>query len=546
MCCILLPLLALQLPVPDDSTALRRAMSAAQAGFERIRRQHLPWVIMAERCDVRIGRYCYWYDEREPPPPPEPAVLRAARNRLLERFAAAAERHPGDGWIAAQRVRYLVEQGSPREALAAARACRAEAWWCAALEGFALHTAQEYAQAEEVYARAIRHMPDSVRCRWNDLEPLLEQGEASRYRRLSCAERDSANQLLLWDARPLLATRNNDLATEMLARHTLAAALSGAVTHHGSRMDRDLAEVIVRYGWPTAWSRRSEPTALGEEIRVIGHEPRPAIAVFAWDGREASWPPTAPLARARYAPRYAKAFVALEAVQWARFARGDSAVLVVGFAVPPDTLFTGPITATLTAQTSRTAIRTEVPVVGARGAVSLSAPGDWTVAAVELFAAEQVAWASNRLRAGHIGSWPPPISDLLLTDGDSAEATSLGEAAARALPGVILPAGGDSRIGLYWEWYAWRATDQMATIRLEVIPDRPGLLERIGRAVAWSRRRPPIRLSWQRLLPAGTDPVPTGLLLNLDRLRPGRYTVLVEMTSGMGRWETGRAITLRT
>src|SRR5437773_6532873 len=54
---------------PDSLTTLRAARRA-QATFEAIRRQHLPYGSghAGGTCDLRIGRFCYWYDDDRQPP----------------------------------------------------------------------------------------------------------------------------------------------------------------------------------------------------------------------------------------------------------------------------------------------------------------------------------------------------------------------------------------------------------------------------------------------------------------------------------------------
>src|SRR6185503_17021854 len=111
------------------------------------------------RCDARIGRYCYWYDSTETPVVPEPREIGAARETLLAALDSAAARSPTAGWIAGQRTRYLLEAGRFGEAVDAARRCGAERWWCAALEGLALHASEDYAHADSAFSIALDLMP---------------------------------------------------------------------------------------------------------------------------------------------------------------------------------------------------------------------------------------------------------------------------------------------------------------------------------------------------------------------------------------------------
>src|SRR5688572_19278510 len=95
---------------PADSASLRRQARDAQARFERRRRALLPVSRLADgRCDVRIGRFCYWYEEGAPSGPPEPARVGEERRRLLGVLDALAVRLPADSWLVGQRVRYRLE-----------------------------------------------------------------------------------------------------------------------------------------------------------------------------------------------------------------------------------------------------------------------------------------------------------------------------------------------------------------------------------------------------------------------------------------------------
>ena len=118
-----------------------------------VRRDHRPLLLLVQR---RRGR--------------RRAAARAARHRRAP-ARPAGRRSPrprprcrGTEWIAGQRVRYLLEAGDEDGAVAAARACRAERWWCAALEGLALHEAQRFrGRGAGVRCRARGHAGGGAR-----------------------------------------------------------------------------------------------------------------------------------------------------------------------------------------------------------------------------------------------------------------------------------------------------------------------------------------------------------------------------------------------
>ena len=95
-------------PASDaDSTAALERARRLQSNFELRRRSLLPISNGAYygRCEIRIGRFCYWYDPQEPKPPKEPEKLTAERDRLLDRLAEVSEVIPGDRWLSRLAVR---------------------------------------------------------------------------------------------------------------------------------------------------------------------------------------------------------------------------------------------------------------------------------------------------------------------------------------------------------------------------------------------------------------------------------------------------------
>jgi hypothetical protein len=90
---------------PADSMRDLRDARSAQGSFERARRYSLPeGGGSSGRCDVQLGRYCWWYDEVPPDIPPEASQITRRRAELLASLDALGERHPGDDWIAGMRV----------------------------------------------------------------------------------------------------------------------------------------------------------------------------------------------------------------------------------------------------------------------------------------------------------------------------------------------------------------------------------------------------------------------------------------------------------
>src|SRR2546426_10374823 len=80
-----LALLHLAWSQQPDSLPTLRAARRAQATFEAIRRQHLPYGSghAGGPCDLRIGRFCYWYDDDRQPPEHAAAEPQLIRDGML-------------------------------------------------------------------------------------------------------------------------------------------------------------------------------------------------------------------------------------------------------------------------------------------------------------------------------------------------------------------------------------------------------------------------------------------------------------------------------
>src|SRR5258708_38538938 len=78
----------------DSAREVARA-HAAQVSFERSRRSLLPpGQSSGGRGDVRLGRFCWWYDGIAPPLPPEGESLVQRRARLVGTATRPAAQDP--------------------------------------------------------------------------------------------------------------------------------------------------------------------------------------------------------------------------------------------------------------------------------------------------------------------------------------------------------------------------------------------------------------------------------------------------------------------
>jgi hypothetical protein len=331
----------------DSARDLRRAQSAQQS-FERSRRNWLPTgYANSGRCDVRLGRFCWWYDESVPNFPPEAEQVRRRRAELVTSLDEMGSRYPGDDWLAGMRVHYRVDGRDLAGADSIARACAATRWWCGALVGYVAHTRGESARADSAFAFALAEMPVEAACAWRDITPLLGDSDREVYEPRTCAARHPMEARYWLLSRPQLAVGANEWQSEFNARRVLSRLAERAATPQSISWGKDAAELVLRYGWPTAWSRTANVGmgASAIEPGIIGHDPSPSFA-FAPSGRlgdslsalpEDAWDLVAPRAEARFAPRLVRR-VAGVAAQVARFRRGDSTLVVAAFAASDDSL----------------------------------------------------------------------------------------------------------------------------------------------------------------------------------------------------------------
>lgn len=527
-----------------DSQRVARSARRAQADFERLRRGRLPQVDEggSDRCDERIGLWCYWYDgDIERRYPDEPESIKRARDDLLGALTRAADSLPGDGWINGQRVRYLIEGDRAAEAVGVARACAAEAWWCAALTGYALHATHDYAAADSAFAAALLAMPGNEHCRWSDLSMILGGDLGSRYDRLSCAARDSLNARIWWLADPLFSVPGNDLRTEHYSRLTLARLSEDTPSPYGGYWHDPMREISLRYGWPVSWVRRRPPVpSLSAESQVIGYDRTPSYDFFpslrAVDAPASAasgdWELAGARPRTRYAPAYAKYFVALEH-QAATFRRGDSTIVVAAYDVSADTGFrSDSVTATLAlARDPETApVLRQFAHASPTGILVDTAAWASALLSVEVVAAPRRA---ARARYGVHATDPAPrarvtVSDLLLFTPGAEVPMSLDGAALLARPSTR--AHSSERLGLFWETYGLRP-GEVVKLSVSILPRRHGL-RAVADALRLSRPPSPTNLQWEEAASVVGGAAARAVALDLSTLSAGQYVVSIGIEAG--------------
>ncbi|HEU4560740.1 MAG TPA: hypothetical protein VFS20_23000 [Longimicrobium sp.] len=530
-----------------DSVRVLRGARSAQATFERVRFQHLPWTDDSGgrwNCDERIGRFCIWHNDTEEDwraPPDHRDVVRA-RDTLLTALARAAEATPGDEWVVGQRVRYLVEGGRAAEAVRAARDCRAEAWWCRALEGYALHFARDYVAAEQAFNAALAIMPAAERREWDALSPALRDDDARGLRRMDEASRDAALRRMWWLADPFWMDTGNDRKTEQYTRLVADRFQDRARTTEGLFWADDLREILLRWGQPTGWERvRPRFHQSGRPSMITHYSPsfefiptlemtRAPLAIAAND-----WKTDEKYAHSLYAPPGVRRLLPLPH-QVAVFPRGSSAEVVAAFAMRPDSLPASPtLDAGLVLMRDPDAaplVRT-ARVAGTRGVFRATVVPDSTMVSLEV--REPVSERAARARFGtdlrRPGGGGVRISDVLLLEQPGARPQSLDEAAALARGSTSFRVG--QRLGLYWEVYGLQGKTDSVTFSVALARRPTGGIRRAAENIGLARTVAPVRLSWNEEAP-GVAIAPRSIGISLPRIPPGEYLLEIAVRTRAG------------
>jgi len=532
----------------------------AQHSFERERRRSLPWWNgpTPRRCDEVVGRFCLWHDEDSGfDPGPEREKVKAAREELLAILQRSSDLSPADGWVAGQRVRYLVEAARLEEARSAAAACAAEAaeaWWCSALMGYAMHALGAFPAADSHYAVALASMPAEERCQWRDLSDLLEGDLLDSYEDLSCEQREALEGRIWWLADPMYMVPGNDRRTEHFSRHVLNRLQPEAASPYGVAWGPDLEEILIRYGWPQSWSRRRHPVYSAGRRRpsITGHDPPrsfrflpPAdlVSEFATIA-PADWELEPRRPHEEYLPKYASSFDDEEdgfENQLAIFRRGRSAFLIGAYewttdSLPPDTPLRVALVCSRETGGSRVA---ESETADRRGVLTLLAPPETCILAIEALAAS--AGRAARVRHGRrIAAFHdrPAISDILLLDPAPSGAApgSLEEALDLARPSTRVRPG--ERVALLWELYGVREGTRL-DVRVSLTKPGKSFLRRAAEWIGLVRDGDPtVSLEWREESAGGPGPVARFLELQIPDLSEGGY-----LLSASVRLATGAELT---
>ena len=532
--------LAHGLPSAVDSGKTIKYARSAQASFESFRRARLPrGESHGGECDVRIGRFCYWRgDEEDEEPPPESSLIIDRRNALIRLLDSTADALPGDEWIAGQRIRYLAEAGRTDDALAAARHCRAQAWWCSALGGYAAHIGGRFATADSLYEIALDSMPHEQRCRWMDIRELVDGDLEHALKEADCAGREALARRIFWLGAPMWSVSQTDLLTEHLARLTQSRIAERAASADGVWWADDIRALVLRYGW-SKWFTRSDPS-FGSTLdaQITGHDK--GMPYYFLPSRRAldegpraqpDWSLENARATSGYAPSFAKTVHALTS-QVAAFRRGDSTLVLAAWNVRDDSTLVGRELDAALVLATPTEIRSTGTATKQRavGHVQTTAVLDSGWVSLELLAPED-------RRGGRARVALPPrastgrvsISDLLLYKPTDAPVSDLTAARDSALGNNVTPFS--RALGVFWEVYGLAPQGENAHFTLTVEQIEIGWMQRTAERLRFSDPTTATRVQWQEFSQVTHGIAGRGVRIDLSRLRSGKYRVTLNVTT---------------
>lgn len=517
-----------------DSVEARRKASGAQARFELVRRQNLPLSYAGGgECDARIGRFCQWNNEYDTIEAKQPRVIRRAREGLIASLDSAAKRSPRDGWITGQRVRYLIESRNDTAALRVARECRAAAWWCAALEGLALHEGLNGDAADSAFARALALMPEAERCRWTNMTPILDYSLQRRFRKVGCGKNEQIAERVWWLADPFWSVPGNDRRTEHYARHTMAKIQEPARNAYNLSWSNDLREIVVRYGWARYWTRGPgnglEPT----NGPISGHEATPnyhfiPVSMSADTTPGVKFDLGLDASSERYSPVIARRVFEIDP-QVAVFRRGDSSRVVVAYDVTarPEFDSTEVFGALVIARDERSPVYQSTDSADRRGALSTvvdSRPQFMSLEVLNPANRRAAAWKRSLLPLKPYKAGAVSLSDPLLFEPSDAEIGDLESAMRTALGGNSVRRG---KVGIYWETYGLARTDSAQPVSLTLTRVQVGTLRRIGESIGLASRTSPLTIRWNQMMSLGSV-TSRSVVLDLSLIPKGRYLLKID------------------
>jgi hypothetical protein len=524
--------------------------------------------------------------------------VRELRRALRLTLDSAAQALPGDAWIAAQRVRFAVDDGDRDGAVRAAAQCAVAEGFCGMLRGYVLHQAGRAEAADSAFEDALAQMPGAERCAWNELGVLLEPDLRTRYAAMSCAERASLETRLWWLSDPLWAERGNERRAEHYARKVRITMLAPLGEDERQRWRPEkggeaVAETLLRYGWPShffwagpltdnghdEWLARTagvdtaQPYLVREYSRDRLHTvPDTRALLSPFEANATDWTLNALADNADWWPRehYARdagRVIQLPIGQQAMLRRRDATRLAVAFTLDTALLLhprgdSARVTLyRATAPDSTHAVAARALHGGRTLVIDAPLPQGPTVVGVELHGAPSRAAGRTRFgvnvlpplrRLGDARALSPPV--FIEPPADAMTAMPAEAAIARMLGSTVLARSG--RVGVYWEAYGFSATDTVEITLSLSRESKPGMFERVASGFGlWGEEGKRADVRWSEVPGSGRTvvrmegDVPVhmrSVSLDLRRQRAGRYRLEVAMRTPAGAWvHSERGLVLR-
>ena len=526
-----------QLVVRADSQRIVEQARGAQDSFEWRRRSQLPWSQgSGGRCDARIGRFCWWYDDAITSVPKEPPAIGRARRALLDQLDALGDQLPGDSWLAGLRVRYAVEDRDFASADDVAQKCTASAWSCAVLRAYAAQARGDNVGADSTYANALALMPEAQRCAWRDIRVLLAIDVRDRYEAATCAGRAAIESRYWTLSTPRFAAHANEWRVEFYGRRFVSSILKNARTPYRMSWGDDVDEMNLRYGWPIAWSRVQPQYIANDEPTIVGHDavpsfpfaPREELLVDSLTGAgDDAWQLVDRAAAARVSLSRLRHVVPAHA-QIARFERGDSTLVVAAFGATDDSLRDAHATLGAALGDGRLFAADGDTLPAHESRLRLVVPGTPLIAGVELADSVTGTLARSRmLYPVRTDSARRPLSDLLVFRFQGEPTPSLDSALAGAVAGESVLR--DTPIGVYWETYG--VSDQGDQVGTEVTVERigQGFFHRARQRMGLADADSPLHIRWSDARVGISGVAARAISLDLNTLASGRYRITLSL-----------------
>ncbi len=217
-------------------------------------------------------------------PVPKRPWIRRSRDTVITRLTEAAQKYPGDGWVAGQRIRFLVDNADLEQAVEAARECRASEAWCSALLGYAHEQSGNFPAADSAFRRGVAAEFSATAgvCVDTTVFVLLAPGPRRSAHGKPCAEQREIADKLWWLADPMWGEEGNERFAIHYSRRT-SMLLRSAFDEDERYVWRAVAggealqEAIMRYGWPTHtyWGGWSMDSAMDIARQSVMMQPEP-------------------------------------------------------------------------------------------------------------------------------------------------------------------------------------------------------------------------------------------------------------------------------